>query len=253
MHNDYLQLEINGGKIFLNYNLGSKDITIGDTRTKVNDGQYHVVRFTRSDINSTLQVDDNPIERRNPQGNKHQSKTTVFNDQSVLSIGGRRNTRRSANKVARPFQGIIAGVVYNNLKPLELAANDNEGIHILGTVRELSTGIPFDYKQQNPQFFTPEYTKKLIDAMHNAKTFEQRGEPYVDNSQGFINCDDEEDCAAGSGSGSGPPTSVVDDTGEDTPVYEPSPAGNEESEDLSQIGTEGSRYVPITTHVPFFS
>ena len=53
----------------MNYNLGSKDITIGDTRTKVNDGQYHVVRFTRSDINSTLQVDDNPIERRNPQGN----------------------------------------------------------------------------------------------------------------------------------------------------------------------------------------
>ena len=62
---------------------------------------------------------------------------------------------------------------------IELAANDNEGIHILGTVRELSTGIPFDYKQQNPQFFTPEYTKKLIDAMHNAKTFEQRGEIIV--------------------------------------------------------------------------
>ena len=58
-----------GGKVFLNYNLGSKDITIGDFITKVNDGQYHVVRFTRSDINSTLQVDDNPIQTRNPQGN----------------------------------------------------------------------------------------------------------------------------------------------------------------------------------------
>ena len=55
--------------MFLNYNLGSKDITIGDINTKVNDGQYHVVRFTRSDINSTLQVDDNPIQTRNPQGN----------------------------------------------------------------------------------------------------------------------------------------------------------------------------------------
>ena len=55
--------------MFLNYNLGSKDITIGDINTKVNDGQYHVVRFTRSDINSTLQVDDNPTQTRNPQGN----------------------------------------------------------------------------------------------------------------------------------------------------------------------------------------
>ena len=53
-------------------------------------------------------------------GNKHQSKTTVFNDQSVLSIGGRRITKRSGNslKVERPFLGIIAGVVYNNLRPL---------------------------------------------------------------------------------------------------------------------------------------
>ena len=46
-------------------------------------------------------------------------------------------------------------------------------------MRELSTGIPFDYKQQNPQFFTPEYTKKLIDAMHNAKTFDKIGEILV--------------------------------------------------------------------------
>ena len=53
----------------MNYNLGSKDITIGDINTKVNDGYYHVVRFTRSDINSTLQVDDNPTQTRNPQGN----------------------------------------------------------------------------------------------------------------------------------------------------------------------------------------
>ncbi len=54
--------------MFLNYNLGSKDITIGDIATKVNDGRYHVVRFSRSDINSTLQVDDNPVHSKYPQG-----------------------------------------------------------------------------------------------------------------------------------------------------------------------------------------
>ena len=58
----------NGGKLFLNYNLGSKDITIGDILTKVNDGRYHVVRFTRSDTNSSMQVDDNPIHTKFPQG-----------------------------------------------------------------------------------------------------------------------------------------------------------------------------------------
>lgn len=58
----------NGGKLFLNYNLGSKDITIGDILTKVNDGRYHVVRFTRSDTNSSMQVDDQPIHTKFPQG-----------------------------------------------------------------------------------------------------------------------------------------------------------------------------------------
>ena len=58
-----------GGKVFVNYNLGSRDITIGDLNTKVNDGEYHVVRFARSDINSSLQVDDNPTSTEFPLGN----------------------------------------------------------------------------------------------------------------------------------------------------------------------------------------
>ena len=61
-------LEQNGGKLFVNYNLGSKDITFGDLLTKVNDGRYHVVRFMRSDINATIQVDDNPVQTKFPQG-----------------------------------------------------------------------------------------------------------------------------------------------------------------------------------------
>lgn len=131
-----------GGKVFLNYNLGSKDITIGDIATKVNDGRYHVVRFTRSDINSTLQVDDNPAHSKFPTGNlwscienvripgihycfaftgnKQQIKTTVFNDQSLVQIGGR--FIQQTKKVDRPFVGIMAGIVYNSLKPLELVS-----------------------------------------------------------------------------------------------------------------------------------
>ena len=66
--------------MFVNYNLGSKDITFGDLMTKVNDGRYHTVRFVRSDINATIQVDDRPVQTKFPQGNKHYSKTTVFNE-----------------------------------------------------------------------------------------------------------------------------------------------------------------------------
>ena len=72
--------------MFVNYNLGSKDITFGDLMTKVNDGRYHTVRFVRSDINATIQVDDRPVQTKFPQGNKHYSKTTVFNDQSLIQV-----------------------------------------------------------------------------------------------------------------------------------------------------------------------
>lgn len=57
-----------GGKVFANYNLGSKDFTIGDFSTRVDDGNYHVVRFTRSGVNSSLQVDDQTVHTKFPMG-----------------------------------------------------------------------------------------------------------------------------------------------------------------------------------------
>ena len=59
------------GKVYINYNLGSKDITVGDIAAKVNDGKYHVVRFSRSGANSTLQIDDNPPQERFPLGENY--------------------------------------------------------------------------------------------------------------------------------------------------------------------------------------
>ena len=85
--------------------MGSKDITVGDIAAKVNDGKYHVVRFSRSGANSTLQIDDNTPQEHFPlgedillkilqlqsfnqlcaivfSGNRHL--TTVFNDQAEI-------------------------------------------------------------------------------------------------------------------------------------------------------------------------
>lgn len=50
------------------YNMGTEDHPIGEHSVHVNDGQYHVVRFTRSGPNSTIQVDDHNVRVKQPPG-----------------------------------------------------------------------------------------------------------------------------------------------------------------------------------------
>ena len=57
------------GNIFMVYNMGTNDHPIGEINVKVNDNQYHVVRFTRSGANSTIQVDDYNVQTNHPAGN----------------------------------------------------------------------------------------------------------------------------------------------------------------------------------------
>lgn len=56
------------GKISVIFNVGTDDITIDEPALVVNDGKYHVVRFTRSGGNATLQVDNHPVIERYPPG-----------------------------------------------------------------------------------------------------------------------------------------------------------------------------------------
>jgi len=56
------------GKIGVIFNVGTDDITIDEPAVLVNDGKYHVVRFTRSGGNATLQVDNQPVIERYPPG-----------------------------------------------------------------------------------------------------------------------------------------------------------------------------------------
>lgn len=51
------------------YNIGSHDLPLGEIAVKVNDNNYHVVRFTRSGPNATLQLDDYNVQVLFPQGN----------------------------------------------------------------------------------------------------------------------------------------------------------------------------------------
>lgn len=50
------------------FNVGTDDIIIEEGAVMVSDGKYHVVRFTRSGGNATLQVDNQPVIERFPSG-----------------------------------------------------------------------------------------------------------------------------------------------------------------------------------------
>jgi neurexin len=53
----------------------------------------------------------------------------------------------SQSKVDRPFVGIIAGLVFNGIRVLDLAAERDPKIQIRGEI-ELLTSIPADYRQR---------------------------------------------------------------------------------------------------------
>ncbi|XP_006864817.1 PREDICTED: neurexin-3-beta-like isoform X1 [Chrysochloris asiatica] len=120
---DFLQLHIEQGKIGVVFNIGTVDISIKEERTPVNDGKYHVVRFTRNGGNATLQVDNWPVNEHYPTGRQ----LTIFNTQAQIAIGGKDK--------GRPFQGQLSGLYYDGLKVLNMAAENNPNIKINGSVR----------------------------------------------------------------------------------------------------------------------
>jgi hypothetical protein len=56
------------GSVFAIYNVGLTDHVVNDPFVKVNDGAYHVIRFTRNGANATLQIDDLPQQVKIPTG-----------------------------------------------------------------------------------------------------------------------------------------------------------------------------------------
>ncbi|XP_074845650.1 neurexin-1 isoform X12 [Carettochelys insculpta] len=120
---DYLELHIHQGKIGVKFNVGTDDISIEEINAIINDGKYHVVRFTRSGGNATLQVDSWPVIERYPAGRQ----LTIFNSQATIKIGGKDR--------GHPFQGQLSGLYYNGLKVLNMAAENDANIVIDGNVR----------------------------------------------------------------------------------------------------------------------
>ncbi len=50
------------------YHLGTEEHRITDLFHRVDDGKYHIVRFTRTEQNATFQLDDHEIQAKTPIG-----------------------------------------------------------------------------------------------------------------------------------------------------------------------------------------
>ncbi|XP_061787891.1 neurexin 1a isoform X12 [Nerophis lumbriciformis] len=121
---DYLQLQIDKGNIRVVFNVGTDDINIEESSKFVNDGKYHIIRFTRSGGNATLQLDDLPVIERYPSGRQ----LTIFNSQTTVRVGGR-------DQGAAMFQGQLSGLYYNGLRILNMAAEGHPHIRVHGSAR----------------------------------------------------------------------------------------------------------------------
>ncbi|XP_053824177.1 neurexin-2-beta isoform X9 [Vidua chalybeata] len=120
---DFLQLHIVQGAVGVLFNVGTEDIALEERGAAVSDGRFHVVRFTRSGGNATLQVDGGPLHERYPPGRQ----LTIFNSQARVRVGGRDR--------GRPFQGQLSGLYYNGLKLLALAAEGHPRVRLEGDLR----------------------------------------------------------------------------------------------------------------------
>ncbi|XP_066438718.1 neurexin-2-beta isoform X8 [Eleutherodactylus coqui] len=138
---DYLELHIDQGTVGVIFNVGTDDITIEEPGALVSDGKYHVVRFTRSGGNATLQVDSWPVNERYPAGRQ----LTIFNSQAVIKVGGKDQ--------GRPFQGQISGLYYNGLKVLSLAAESDPNVRTEGNLMLVG---------ENPSVMTTETTATTL-------------------------------------------------------------------------------------------
>ncbi|XP_067338281.1 neurexin-3b isoform X7 [Channa argus] len=222
---DYIMLHIEQGKIGVTFNIGTVDISVKETSVAVNDGKYHLVRFTRNGGNATLQVDNRPPNEHFPAGNSDieryqmankkipfkytrpvedwlQEKgrqLTIFNTQATISIGG--NDRK------RPYQGQLSGFYYNGLKVLNMAAEGHPNIKVNGSVRLVGDVPASRGAARTTTSVPPEMSTTFIETtttLSTTTTRKQRSPPTIQTTDDIVSSaecssDDEdlEECDSG--------------------------------------------------------
>ncbi|XP_038141014.1 neurexin 3b isoform X18 [Cyprinodon tularosa] len=196
---DYIMLHIEQGKIGVTFNIGTVDISVKEPNTEVNDGKYHLVRFTRNGGNATLQVDNWPVNEHFPSGRQ----LTIFNTQATISIGG--NDRK------RPYQGQLSGLYYNGLKVLNMAAEGHPNIKVNGSVRLVGDVPTSRGAARTTTSMPPEMSTTFIETtttLSTTTTRKQRSPPSTQTTDDIVSSaecssDDEdlEECDSGHAGG----------------------------------------------------
>ncbi|XP_041950809.1 neurexin 3b isoform X16 [Alosa sapidissima] len=222
---DYIMLHIEEGKVGVTFNIGTVDISVKEISATVNDGKYHLVRFTRNGGNATLQVDNWPINEHFPSGNSdieryqtankkipfkytrpvedwlHEKgrQLTIFNTQATISIGG--NDRK------RPYQGQLSGLYYNGLKVLNMAAEGHANIKVNGSVRLVGDVPTGRGGTRTTTSMPPEMSTTYIETtttLSTTTTRKQRSPPTIQTTDDIVSSaecssDDEdlEECDSG--------------------------------------------------------
>ncbi|XP_076729796.1 neurexin 3b isoform X16 [Maylandia zebra] len=192
---DYIMLHIEQGKIGVTFNIGTVDISVKEVNTLINDGKYHLVRFTRNGGNATLQVDNWPVNEHFPTGRQ----LTIFNTQATISIGG--NDRK------RPYQGQLSGLYYNGLKVLNMAAEGHINIKVNGSVRLVGDVPTSRGAARTTTSVPPEMSTTFIETtttLSTTTTRKQRSPPTIQTTDDIVSSaecssDDEdlEECDSG--------------------------------------------------------
>uniref|UniRef100_A0A914V1I2 Laminin G domain-containing protein n=1 Tax=Plectus sambesii TaxID=2011161 RepID=A0A914V1I2_9BILA len=149
---DYLLITLEQGNAHIRYNLGSFDHHVSELSVRVDDGKYHVLRFDRTEANSSLWLDDRPPRLHAPSDERQ---LFTLNMQYRVSLGGRptetdhrrpsflrlrRRLRRTSaglvgrTLIERPFTGVLTGVNYNGLRILDMHAQGDGRIRQLGDI-----------------------------------------------------------------------------------------------------------------------
>ncbi|XP_064847709.1 neurexin-3b isoform X9 [Oncorhynchus masou masou] len=196
---DYIMLHITEGKVGVTFNIGTVDISVKELNTAINDGKYHLVRFTRNGGNATLQVDNWPINEHFPAGRQ----LTIFNTQAAISIGG--NDRK------RPYQGQLSGLYYNGLKVLNMAAEGHANIKVNGSVRLVGDMPTSRGAARTTTSVPPEMSTTFIETtttLSTTTTRKQRSPPTIQTTDDIVSSaecssDDEdlEECDSGHAGG----------------------------------------------------
>uniref|UniRef100_A0A6Q2XBM8 Neurexin-3b n=1 Tax=Esox lucius TaxID=8010 RepID=A0A6Q2XBM8_ESOLU len=222
---DYIMLHITEGKVGVTFNIGTVDISVKEVTTAINDGKYHLVRFTRNGGNATLQVDSWPINEHFPTGSSDVERyqmankkipfnykrpvedwlqekgrqLTIFNTQATISIGG--NDRK------RPYQGQLSGLYYNGLKVLNMAAEGHANIKVNGSVRLVGDVPTSRGAARTTTSVPPEMSTTFIETtttLSTTTTRKQRSPPTIQTTDDIVSSaecssDDEdlEECDSG--------------------------------------------------------